>query len=110
MVDAIVVGLLVAILVLILVFIFYQFYFNRRAEESLEKTQTFLDYLKLSPTAKGGFGEGIVEILLANLPQDYVETQYNIPEINARIDFCVHLPNSDVMIPIDSKFILPLSM
>ena len=110
MVDVAVIGLLVAILIFVMGFLVYQFFVNRRAEVSLGKTQTFLDYLKLSPSAKGGFGEGIVEILLSNLPQDFVQTQYHIPEINARIDFCVNLPNSDVLIPIDSKFILPTAM
>ena len=107
MADAAIIGLLVAILILVIGFLIYQFLVNRKAEESFGRTQSFLDYLKLSPSAKGGFGEGIVEILLSNLPQDFVHTQYNLPEINARIDFCVNLPNSDVMLPIDSKFILP---
>ena len=105
-----IIGLLVAILVIILGFVIYQIYNNIQTENSLSKTSTFLDYLKLSPSARGGFGEGIVDILLSNLPKDYVKTQYNIPEINARIDFCVNLPNSDIMIPIDSKFILPVSL
>jgi len=95
------------ILIVLIIFIVYQYFTNLRTEQKIYETQKFFDYLKISPAAKGEFGEGIVDVILSNLPKDFVKKQYQIPEINARIDFCVQLPNSDVMIPIDCKFILP---
>ncbi len=76
-------------------------------DQTTREMQKFFDLLKMKPTAKGGFGENIVEILLSNLPNDSVKTQYQPPDISGRIDFVVRLPNSDLLIPIDSKFILP---
>jgi len=77
------------------------------SDQSAREIQKFFDYLKMSPTAKGSFGENMVEIILSNLPQDLVQTQYQPTDINGRIDFTVQLIESDLLIPIDSKFILP---
>jgi len=107
MTDIAVIVLLSILIVIVLLYIIYQFMENRKTEERLIDTQRFFDYLKLKPSAKGGLGESIVELLLNNLPEDSVFKQYAIPEIDARIDFCVKLPNSEFLLPIDSKFILP---
>jgi len=90
----------------ILTFIIYRFHVNRRVDGSLGKAQTFLEFLKQNPSAKIGFREGIVEILFSKLLEDFVETHHSIFDINSRIDFFIHLLNSEVLIPIDNKFIL----
>ncbi|MHA1156037.1 MAG: DNA recombination protein RmuC [Candidatus Heimdallarchaeota archaeon] len=107
---------------LVLVSIFYQIFIQSRkkgetnaytkqmqfaVDQTTREMQKFFDLLKMKPTTKGGFGENIVEILLSNLPNDSVKTQYQPPDISGRIDFVVRLPDSDLFIPIDSKFILP---
>lgn len=74
--------------------------------ETISEIQKIFDQLKMKPGQKGGFGEAIVEILLSNLPKGFVKSQYEPPDIPARIDFVVKLPESDLYIPIDSKFIL----
>ena len=76
-------------------------------DQTTREMQKFFDMLRMKPTTRGGFGENIVEILLSNLPGDSVKTQYQPRDITGRIDFVVQLPNSDLFIPIDSKFILP---
>jgi len=77
------------------------------SDQSAREIQKFFDYLKMAPTSKGSFGENMVEIILSNLPKDLVQTQYQPQDINGRIDFTVQLIESDLLIPIDSKFILP---
>ncbi|MHA1125075.1 MAG: DNA recombination protein RmuC [Candidatus Heimdallarchaeota archaeon] len=77
------------------------------SDQSAREIQKFFDYLKMVPTSKGSFGENMVEIILSNLPKDLVQTQYQPRDINGRIDFTVQLIESDLLIPIDSKFILP---
>lgn len=76
-------------------------------DQTTREMQKFFDMLRMKPTTRGGFGENIVEILLSNLPQGTVKMQYQPADITGRIDFVAKLPNSDVFIPIDSKFILP---
>jgi DNA anti-recombination protein RmuC len=76
-------------------------------DQTTREMQKFFDMLRMKPTTRGGFGENIVEILLSNLPRDTIKTQYQPRDISGRIDFAVRLPNSDLYIPIDSKFILP---
>jgi len=76
-------------------------------DQTSREMQKFFDMLKMKPTTKGGFGENIVEILLSNLPRDLVKTQYQPCDISGRIDFTVELIESDLLLPIDSKFILP---
>ena len=78
-------------------------------DQTTREMQKFFDMLRMKPTTRGGFGENIVEILLSNLPRDTIKTQYQPRDISGRIDFVVKLPNSDLFIPIDSKFILPSS-
>ncbi|MHA1211509.1 MAG: DNA recombination protein RmuC [Candidatus Heimdallarchaeota archaeon] len=77
-------------------------------DQTTRELQKFFDILQMKPTAKGGFGENIVDMLLANLPKQYVKTQYQPKDaVGSRIDFVVTLPQSKLMIPIDSKFIMP---
>ena len=77
-------------------------------DQTTREMQKFFDILRMKPSSQGGFGENIVDILLSNLPKKMVKTQYQ-PKDNSscRIDFTVQLPYSDLLIPIDSKFILP---
>ncbi|MFW9922673.1 MAG: DNA recombination protein RmuC [Candidatus Thorarchaeota archaeon] len=76
-------------------------------DQTTREMQRFFDMLKMKPTSRGGFGENIVEMVLSNLPNHTVKTQYQPTDISGRIDFTVQLPQSDLLIPIDSKFILP---
>lgn len=85
----------------------YTYQLAESTNQTIREIQRFFDYLKMKPSVKGGVGEGIVDLLLSNLPSDYVIEQYEPPDISARIDFVVKLPESDLYLPIDSKFILP---
>ncbi|NHJ85395.1 MAG: DNA recombination protein RmuC [Asgard group archaeon] len=77
-------------------------------DQTTREMQKFFDYLQLKPTTKGGFGENIVDMLLSNLPKKFVKKQYSPNDISgSRIDFAVQLPNSNLLIPIDCKFITP---
>ena len=76
-------------------------------DQTTREMQKFFDMLRMKPTAKGGFGENVVEMLLSNLPRDLVRKQYQPCDISGRIDFTVELIESDLLLPIDSKFILP---
>ena len=76
-------------------------------DQTTREMQKFFDMLRMKPTAKGGFGENVVEMLLSNLPRDLVKKQYQPPDISGRIDFTIELIESDLLLPIDSKFILP---
>ncbi|NHJ46619.1 MAG: DNA recombination protein RmuC [Asgard group archaeon] len=77
-------------------------------DQTTREMQRFFDVLRMKPTAKGDFGENIVDMLLSNLPSQYVRTQYQPKDLSgSRIDFVVKLPHSNLLIPIDSKFILP---
>lgn len=72
-----------------------------------DEIRKFLDYLQMKPASQGKFGENIADILLSNLTGDLIEKQYQPADISGIIDFVVRLPDSDLLLPIDSKFILP---
>lgn len=76
-------------------------------DQTTREMQKFFDMLRLKPSSIGSFGENIVRILLSNLPEKHVREQYQPRDISARIDFVVQLPKSDLLIPIDSKFMAP---
>jgi DNA anti-recombination protein RmuC len=77
-------------------------------DQTTREMQKFFDILRMKPTTKGGFGENIVDLLLSNLPQQYIRSQYQPKDLSgSRIDFVVKLPKSNMLLPIDSKFILP---
>jgi len=120
--EPIVVGLLIGILVLVIGVIVYLIITSRKDKDIVDvyteqlavntnkvisETQKLFDYIKFKPGAKGGIGEGIVELLLSHLPKNYVKTQYSPADISGIIDFVVKLPESDFWLPIDSKFISP---
>ncbi|MCF2144093.1 MAG: DNA recombination protein RmuC [Candidatus Heimdallarchaeota archaeon] len=77
-------------------------------DQTTREMQKFFDILRLKPTAKGELGENIVSMVLANLPRQYVRKQYQPRDvIGCKIDFVVQLPDSNLFIPIDSKFVFP---
>jgi len=77
-------------------------------DQTTREMQKFFDILRLKPVAKGALGENIVSMVLANLPRQYVKKQYQPRDIaGCKIDFVVQLPESNLYIPIDSKFVLP---
>jgi len=120
--EAIVIGLLIGILVLVGGIVVYLILSQRRekikvdtytdqvalsTQQFIQETQRFFDLIVYKPGTRGGVGEGIVELVLSNIPDEFVKTQYSPPDISGRIDFMVKLPNSEFWLPIDSKFILP---
>ncbi|HUT82845.1 MAG TPA: DNA recombination protein RmuC [Candidatus Bathyarchaeia archaeon] len=76
-------------------------------DQTTREMQKFFDMLRLKPSSMGGFGENIVRILLSNLPEKHIKEQYQPRDISGRIDFVIQLPKSDLLIPIDSKFMIP---
>jgi DNA anti-recombination protein RmuC len=85
----------------------YQEQMQHAVNQTTRELQKFFDLLQLRPTAQGNFGENIVQLILGNLPNGCVKSQYQPADISGRIDFTVQLPNTNLLIPIDSKFILP---
>ncbi len=70
--------------------------------------QKLFHTIQMKPTATGAFGENIADIVLSHLPKTMVTSQYRPKDIRgSKIDFVVKLPNSDLLLPIDSKFTIP---
>ena len=62
-------------------------------DQTTREMQKFFDMLKMKPTSRGSFGENIVEVVLSNLPNTIVKTQYQPKDISGRIDlvFCIDI-------------------
>jgi DNA recombination protein RmuC len=70
--------------------------------DALSRNLNDLSRVLLRPHARGGFGETVLNTLLANwLPRRHYELQYGYRS-GARVDAVVHL--GDRLVPIDAKF------
>lgn len=82
---------------------------NTMIEDQRKAIHEFTTSFKLSANVRGEVGEGIVKMILSNLPQNMVEEQWNNAKVSGRPDFVISLPNIEEKLVIDAKIATPTS-